>query len=315
MISMPRQILSIVIPAYCEEKNISYIYAELLPILALLDRYDYEIIFVNDGSSDRTWHEIEKICEGDMRARWVNLSRNFGKELALFAGVEHSSGDAIITMDADGQRPVKTIIEFIHMWESGSEIVYWVRTKMERSWIRKAFSQLFNSIMRTISSVKFDSAITDFMLLDKLVIPHLLEYRNKNIIFRGIVLDLGFHTSKVYFHELRRVHGETAWGFTKLLKLAIDSIVTFSIFPLRLIAYLGIFVSVLATCLLIFMTVSRFILWDPLDITNTAFFVVSNLLLSGIMLTALGIMAFYIANIHEEVIGRPLYIVKKKKNF
>ena len=100
------------------------------------------------------------------------------------------------------------------------------------------FSQVFNSIMRTISSVKFDSAITDFMLLDKMIIPHLLEYRNKNIIFRGIVLDLGFHTSKVYFQEPRRIHGETAWGFTKLLKLAIDSIVTFSIFPLRLIAYL-----------------------------------------------------------------------------
>lgn len=308
------QLLSIVIPAYREERNISYIYGELVPVLSTLEGYNYEIIFVNDGSPDKTWQEIERLCEGDTRVKWVNLSRNFGKELALFAGVENASGDAIITMDADGQRPVKTILDFIHAWESGSEIVYGVRTKMERSWIRKMFSQIFNSIMRAISSVKFDSAITDFMLLDKIVIPHLLEYRNKNIIFRWIVLDLGFHTSKVYFQEPRRLHGETAWWFWKLVKLAIDSIVTFSIFPLRLIAYLGTFVSIVATFLLMFMIVSRFFLGNPLDITNTAFFVVSNLLLSGIMLTALGIMAFYIANIHEEVIGRPLYIVKKKKN-
>jgi polyisoprenyl-phosphate glycosyltransferase len=193
---MSSQLLSIVIPAYREEKNISYIYGELIPVLTSLPGYSFEIIFVN---------------ESDSRVKGVNLSRNFGKELALFAGVEHARGDAIITMDADGQRPVKTIHDFIKAWESGSEIVYGVRTKMERSWIRKIFSQIFNSIMRAISSVKFDSAITDFMLLDKSIIPYLLEYRNKNIIFRGIVLDLGFHTSKVYFQEPRRMHGETAW--------------------------------------------------------------------------------------------------------
>lgn len=169
--------------------------------------------------------------------------------------------------------------------------------------------------MRLISTVKFDSAVTDFMLLDRKILPHLLQYRNKNIIFRWVVLDLWFKINKVFFEEPERLNWDSKFWFLKLWKLAIDSIINFSIFPLRFLAYFGFFITVGSFILGNFMFFSRFIFDDPFHITNTAFLVVFNLFFSGVTLTALGIVWFYVANIHEQVIWRPLYIVKDKLNF
>ena len=312
---MPKKLISIVLPAYQEEQNISYIYNELLNVIHSLSVYDFEIIFVNDGSTDRTWNEIEKFCEQDNKVKWVNLSRNFGKEIALSAWVEHTFWDAVITMDSDWQRPVSVIKEFLEKWESGTDIVYGVRINMRRSLYRKIASNAFNAIMRILSNVTFESASTDFMLLDRKVVTELEKHRDKNRIFRWLVLSLGFRQSKVYFEEPSRKYGVSGWGIQKLYKLAIDSITSFSILPLKLIGYLGIFIILLSIGLLSFMTISRFFLGNPLAITNTAFFVVSNLFLSGITLVWLGVMAIYIARIHEEVIKKPLYTTQKTLNF
>ena len=311
-----KKCISIVLPAYQEEKNIFPTYQELLAVLSpLADTYDYEIIYVNDGSSDATWSAIVHLCQQDPHVKWINLTRNFGKELALFAWVSASIGDATMLMDVDGQRPSALILEFVEKWETGHAIVCWVRTKMKRSWMRRIASSLFNRIMKSISQVDFSTGITDFMLLDRKIIPYILQYTNRNIIFRWIVLELGFPVEKVFFEEPPRRDGTSWFGFKKLYKLSIDSILSFSVYPLKFVGYFWVFVILLSSLLLIFMTISRFVAGNPLHITNTAFFVMSNLFISWVTLSALGVLALYIASIHEEIRQRPLYIVKQRVNF
>ena len=183
-------------------------------------------------------------------------------------------------MDVDGQRPASLIQEFISAREQGHGIVCGVRTKMKRSFVRKLASGIFNTIMKYISHIDFSLGITDCMLLERKMIPYILQYQNKNTIFRGIVLDLGFPIEKVYFQEPPRRDGVSGFGFQKLYKLSVDSILSFSVYPLKFVGYFGVFVMGLSILLLLFMVLSRFALGDPLHITNTAFFVVSNLFIS-----------------------------------
>ena len=169
--------------------------------------------------------------------------------------------------------------------------------------------------MTKISDIKFESWLTDFMLIDRKVVDYFLKYEDKNRIFRWIILSLWFAKKWVYFVEPERVNWSTKWSFSKLTKLAVDSITSFTIFPLKFIWYFWIFIMFLSSVVLISMFVSRFFLWNPYAITNSAFLIVSNVFLSWITLTWLGIVAIYIAKIHWEVVGKPLYIVKDKINF
>lgn len=313
---MNKKLISFVVPAYREEKNISLFYDEFKKTFTnLQEKYDYELIFVNDGSPDETWAEILKICEIDENVKGINLSRNFWKEIALSAWVENAAWDAVVTTDADWQRPIYTIKTFILNWEDWNEIVYWVRKQMNRNFFRKILSSIFNKLMTKMSEVEFESWVTDFMLIDRKVIDYFLKYEDKNRIFRWIILSLWFAKKWVYFVEPERVNWSTKWSFSKLTKLAVDSITSFTIFPLKFIWYFWIFIMFLSSVVLISMFVSRFFLWNPYAITNSAFLIVSNVFLSWITLTWLGIVAIYIAKIHWEVVGKPLYIVKDKINF
>ncbi|RAL57564.1 hypothetical protein BLD25_02540 [Candidatus Gracilibacteria bacterium GN02-872] len=313
---MNKKLISIIAPAYNEELNIEKFYNEFLNFFAKIgDKYDYEIIFVNDGSLDNTWSKIFQLSLQDKKVKAISFSRNFGKEIALTAGVEYSQGDVILTTDVDLQRPMEIINYFIKNWEEGIDISYGIRTEMNRGFFRKFCSSIFNYLMTKISDIKFESGLTDFMLIDRKVIDYFLKYEDKNRIFRGIILSLGFAKKGVYFVEPERVNGSTKWSFSKLTKLAVDSITSFTIFPLKFIGYFGIFIMFLSSVVLISMFVSRFFLGNPYAITNSAFLIVSNVFLSGITLTGLGIVAIYIAKIHGEVVGKPLYIVKDKINF
>jgi len=178
------KLISLVIPAYREEKNIPLIYKEIQKTLLKIEAYDFEIIFIDDGSPDTTWFEIEKLCKKDKAVKGIHLSRNFGKEIAMTAWVESAKWDAIITMDADWQRPAIHIIDLIKKWELGNEIVYGVRTKMKRGLLRVFASNVFNRLMQKISELDFDTAITDFMIIDRKVINYFLKYEDKNRIFR-----------------------------------------------------------------------------------------------------------------------------------
>lgn len=313
---MNKKLISFVVPAYREEKNIPLFYDEFKKTFVnLQEKYDYELIFVNDWSPDKTWEEILKLCKIDENVKGINLSRNFWKEIALSAWVENAAWDAVVTTDADWQRPMHIIKTFILNWEDWNEIVYWVRKQMNRNFFRKILSGIFNKLMTKISEVEFESWVTDFMLIDRKVVNYFTKYCDKNRIFRWIILSLGFSKQKVYFVEPPRKHWSTQWQISKLFKLATDSVTSFSIFPLKFIWYLWIFIVFFSFWLLTFMTISRFFMGNPYWITNSAFFIISNVFLSGITLSWLWIIALYIAKIHSEVLWRPLYIVDKKVNF
>ena len=313
---MDKKLISIIAPAYNEELNIEKFYNEFLNFFAKIwDKYDYEIIFVNDWSLDNTWSKIFQLSLQDKKVKAISFSRNFWKEIALTAWVEYSQWDVILTTDVDLQRPMEIINDFIKNWEEWIDISYWIRTEMNRWFFRKFCSSIFNYLMTKISDIKFESWLTDFMLIDRKVIDYFLKYEDKNRIFRWIILSLWFAKKWVYFVEPERVNWSTKWSFSKLTKLAVDSITSFTIFPLKFIWYFWIFIMFLSSVVLISMFVSRFFLWNPYAITNSAFLLVSNVFLSCITLTWLGIVAIYIAKIHWEVVGKPLYIVKDKINF
>jgi polyisoprenyl-phosphate glycosyltransferase len=312
---MSKKLVSIVIPAYREEKNISYIYHELQVVLQTIHHdYHYEIIFVDDGSPDTTWSEIEKLCDGDEHVRGVRLSRNFGKELAITAGLEHAKGDVVITLDADGQHPVDRIPEFLHEWEVWYEIVYNRRPEIiGASWWKRWTSKIFYRAFNTISEFKLEPRTTDYRLLDRAVVDAYLRFSEKNRMYRWLIDWLGFSKKVLIFDAKVRVHGEASYSYKMLFRLALHSLTSFSFFPLKLVGYMGFLIVFFGGITLM----AQFI--DKLGITqfgfsNIGIVIVINTIMVWVVLMALGLIGIYIANIHEEVIGRPLYIVKKKKN-
>ncbi len=313
---MSHELLSVVIPAYQEEKNISYIYSELLPVLhSVHEKYHYEIIFVDDGSPDATWKEIEKLCEGDVHVRGVRLSRNFGKELAITAGLEYAKWDAVITLDADGQHPVDRIPEFLHEWKSGYEIVYNKRPESHgASWLKKWTSKMFYRMFNAISEFKIEPRTTDYRLLDRAVIDAYLRFSEKNRMYRGLVDWLGFSKKALVFDAKNRIHGEATYTYKMLFRLALHSLTSFSFFPLKLVGYMGFLIVFFGCITLFFQFIDKFGI-THFGFSNIGIVIVINTIMVWVVLMSLGLIGIYIANIHEEVIGRPLYIVKKKKNF
>lgn len=311
-----KKLISFVIPAYREEKNISLLYFELREVLLKLEQsYDFEIILVNDGSPDATWFEIEKLCAEDNRVKWINLSRNFGKEIALTAGIEHSLGDAVITLDGDGQHPVEMIPDFLKEWSSGYDIVYNKRPKiLGASLGKKLSSRIFYSLFNALSEFSLEADTTDYRLLDRKVVVYFLKFTERNRLYRGIIDWIGFEKKALIFDAKARLDaGQANYSFQKLLKLAIDSLTSFSVVPLKLVGYLGVIMTLLSSLLFVFVIIDKFTI-DKFSFSNIAAIMLINTTLIGIVLMSLGLIALYIARIHEEVQGRPMYIVKDRKN-
>lgn len=310
-----KQLISLVIPAYREEKNISLLFTEIQKTLLNITKYDFEIIFVNDWSPDSTWFEIEKLCILDERVKGVNLSRNFGKEISLTAGIEHALWDAVITLDWDGQHPVEKIPDFISAWEQWFAIVYNKRPKTEgASFAKKYSSKIFYKIFNTISEFKFEDRTTDYRLLDRKVVDYFLKFSERNRLYRGIIDWLGFDKKALVFDAQTRLDdGDSSYSYKKLWNLAVNSLTSFSIFPLKLVWYFWVFMTIFSSILFLFVLIDKFTI-DKFSFSNIAALLLINMTLVGIVLMALGLIALYIARIHEEVQGRPMYIIKEKKN-
>lgn len=311
---MPK-LISIVIPSYNEEKNIMPVYAELKKVFAGLEsQYDFEIIFVNDGSHDGSLMTLSRLSENDKKVKIVDFARNFGKEIALSAGCHFSKGDAVITMDADLQHPPTLISEFLKKWEEGFEIVYTVRIENKgASFIKKITSDVYWWIFNKTSSVASEPHSTDFRLIDKKVADVFREFPERGRIFRGIIDWMGYKRAKIEFTANERNSGAPSYSYKKLIALAINSLTAFSLLPLRIAGYLGVLISTISSILLLAMFILE--ITRVMDFSAIAFFVVANTLLIGVVLVCLGFIALYIARIHDEVVGRPLYIVKEKINF
>ena len=314
MFTKSKQLISLVIPAYKEEKNIPLIYAEIQKILKPL-KYDFEIIFVNDGSPDTTWLEIQKLSEQDKSVKWINLSRNFGKEISITAWIEHALWDAIITLDGDWQHPVEEIPNFISEWENGFDIVYNKRPQTEwASIIKKSSSYIFYKIFNSISEFELEDKTTDYRLLDRKVVDYFLQFPERNRLYRGIVDWLGFEKKALIFDAKARLdNGESSYSYSQLWNLALNSLTSFSIIPLKLVWYFGLFMTLSSSLLFAFVIIDKFT-FDKFSFSYVAALMLINMALIGIVLMALGLIALYIARIHEEVQGRPMYIIKEQLN-
>ena len=309
--------LSFIIPIYNEEKGFKEFYEKLLlPELKKLE-YDYELILVNDGSKDKTLEIIQKVAEADKHVKVLCFSRNFGKEVALTAGIREAIGDAVITMDADGQQPPKLIHEFIKKWEDGGEIIIGVRGKFEKhGFVAKMGSKLFYKILNAMGVKDTVPGSTDFRLIDRCVADEYNKLTEHGRITRGLMDWMGFKKDYIDYIYGNRLAGKPSYDFKKLFQLAIDSFVSLSTTPLIVFGWIGGFITIASFILGLFVLIEEFIMGDPLQLkwTGTTCLSIFITFLVGLVLTSQAISALYISHIHAEAQGRPLYIIDRKNS-
>ena len=308
--------IAIIVPAYNEEDNLRIFFKETNEIIQNLEDYTWEFIFIDDGSDDSTWKIIDEMSNFHKSVRGVRLSRNFGKELALTAGVLESTEelDAVILMDADLQHPPSAIPQLVQQWESGHQIVTMQRKSIRYSMWRKIGSNFFYFMLNNFSKLNIQQKATDFRLLDQQVVKVIKDFPERNRFFRGIIDWVGFKKTSIIFDSPDRTGGKSTFSFNGLFNLAVNSFTSFSLMPLRVTGYLGVAVTTISGILFLYMVISHLVLGLTL-FTKLAYFVVFNTLLFGIVLVALGLIAWYIGSIHTEVSSRPLYIVQDRVGF
>ncbi len=307
------KLISVVIPVYNEEKNIPLIAEEIKKVFAD-GTYRYEIIFVNDGSRDNSFLEIYNLSQRDEHIKGLDFSRNFGKEPATSAGCHYACGDAVITLDADLQHPPHIIKDFLTLWEAGNEVVYTVRSENKgASWFKKLTSHLYYWLFNKFTDMQTEPRSTDFRLIDRKVADVFRKFPERERMFRGMIDWMGYKRAKVEFIANERINGEAQYSYSKLFRLALNSFTSFSLIPLKFAGYLGIFITLISGVLLAVMLITRWF-FDPTLFSPIAILATSNTFLSGIILVSLGFIALYIARIHNEVINRPLYIVREEVN-
>lgn len=308
--------IALVIPVFQEAANLRRLEARLRQAIAAVTGVEWTFTFVNDGSTDDSLSVLRELAAADPRVRVLDLSRNFGKEIALTAGVHEAEGaaDAVICIDADLQHPPELIPTLIEQWRAGAEVVVTRRTGIDRQpLLRRLGSHLYYWLMARISGLGMVSQTTDFRLYDRKVVAAFRHATERERMFRGIMDWMGFRRACVEFHADARAQGEAGYSYRKLFKLAITSITSFSLWPLRLTGWLGIFITSASGLLLLWMLLNY--LFNPsLVYTPMAIVVVANTFLIGIVLMAIGLVALYIGTIHTEVINRPLYIVRERIN-
>lgn len=302
--------LSIILPSYNEGKNISKASGVISELLAS-NNIPYELIFVDDGSKDDTWNEIEKASKGNPNVVGIHFSRNFGKESALFAGLAESTGDACIVMDCDLQHPPETLIEMYRLWQEGYEVVEGVkRSRGKESILHKASAGLFYKLIS--KAVKIDmSRASDFKLLDRKAVDSLLSMPERNAFFRALSAWIGYKTTTVEFDVREREEGESKWSTWSLIKYAITNIVAFSAAPMQVVTIAGVLVFLFAIILGI-QTLIKFFMGHAVAGFTTVILLI--LIIGSIIMISLGIIGYYISKIYEEVKGRPKYIISKKIN-
>jgi len=304
--------VSLLIPAYNEEASLPALYAELSRLMDSQSNYEWEILFVNDGSRDNTLQTIKDLRAKDERVCFVDLSRNFGKEKAMLAGFDYATGDAVVVMDADLQHPPSVIPEMLAKWEEGYDDVYARRiNRGKESWLRKRLSLAFYALLQR--SAKFDMLpnVGDFRLLDRRCINVLRNLRENERYTKGLFAWMGFRKTSVDFEPAERVAGTSSWNMRSLIGLAVEGLVSFSTLPLRLITSLGLIVSLLSFLYAIYIFAKTLIWGDPVAGYPTLMLVM--LFLGGVQLLALGTIGEYLGRVFIETKNRPTYVAREYK--
>lgn len=302
--------VSIMIPAHNEENTLPVLYKELAKVMDGMPQYEWEMLIVNDGSSDGTLSVASELHQLDNKVHYVDLSRNFGKENAMLAGFDYATGDCMIVMDADLQDPPSLIPEMLNYWEQGYEDVYARRiSRGKESWLRKRFSLLFYKILQASTKVKVLENVGDFRLLDRCCIEALRQVRETDRYTKGLFCWIGFKKKEVTFNRGDRVAGTSNWRFWSLFDLAIEGITSFTTSPLRFASIAGFVIAFGAFVFLLYYLTKTLIWGDPVQGFTTL--VVIILFLGGIQLIAIGILGEYIRRIFDESKRRPPYIISE----
>jgi glycosyltransferase involved in cell wall biosynthesis len=312
---MNKPLISIITPMYNEEQNVAPFFNVLSKAIKKLP-YKFEVLFVDDGSTDASLEEAKKLSHPLHDVRVITLARNFGKEVATTAGINHAEGQAAIIIDSDMQHPVEKIPEFIEKWEAGSDVIIGVRASQGHGNKLKGLgSKLFYKIMSKISDTEIIPHSTDYRLIDRQVVDAFNQFTERERITRGLIDWLGFRRDTVSFEPNEREFGEPSYGFMKLVKLATSSFTAHSLMPLRLAGYIGAIFMIFFGGLGVLTYVEMYLMHDPLGlaVSGTAMLALLLLFAIGIILSSLGLIALYIANIHAEVTNRPLYVVRKDR--
>lgn len=302
--------ISILVPCYNEEKSIPLLYPELKKIMDGQPSYDWEVLFVNDGSKDNTLSQIKSLREDDKRINFVNLSRNFGKENAMLAGFDYVTGDCMIILDADLQDPPSLIPQMLEYWEQGYQDVYAKRSNRgKESWLRKKLSLLFYKILD--HSTRFDvlQNVGDFRLLDRQCINALRKLRESERYTKGMFCWIGFKKKEITFDRGDRVAGDSNWNFWSLFNLAIEGITSFTTAPLRFATVLGAFVALIAFCFMLFYGVKTIAFGEQVRGFTTLIVVI--LFMGGVQLMTIGVLGEYIGRIFNETKKRPTYLASE----
>ena len=303
--------LSIVVPVYNEEANIRPFYRAVCQEMSQLP-YDWELLFVDDGSGDDSWHILETLAEGDARVRPMQLSRNMGHQLALTCGMDHAEGDAVITMDGDMQHPPALIPVLARRWEEGYDIVQTVRLETEDApLLKRISSRAYYRLLNLISDVPILEGGSDFRLMDMRVLHVFRRYREHARFIRGMISTLGFRRTLVEFVAPPRHAGYSKFSLRKMLSLAIDGVIACSTLPLRFGLYMGGFCALVGIAIFAHAVREKYIFQDA--VLGWASILGSIVFFGGMQLVALGFIGIYIGHIFEEVKRRPLYIVQHPK--
>ena len=303
--------ISIVVPMYNEQESLGILYKELNRVTDTLPEYEFEYIFVNDGSSDATLAEIRQLAEKDKRVRYVSFSRNFGKEAALYAGLKNATGDYVATMDADLQDPPALLPQMIAMIEAGdcdNVATRRVNRKGEPP-IRSFFAKCFYKVMRHNSHIEIADGARDYRLMSRAMVDSIVSVSEYNRFSKGIFAWVGYETKWLEFENVERSAGETKWSFWKLVRYSFDGIINFSDIPIRISSYLGLLLTVLSFVAIIMEVFRALVFGDPVAGWPSLVCIIT--FIGGIQLFCMGIMGQYIAKTYMEVKRRPHYIVKE----
>lgn len=302
--------ITILIPCYNEEDSLDFLYAKLKELMDQLLGYAFEVLFVNDGSKDKTLSIIKSFAQIDSRISYIDLSRNFGKETAMIAGIDHVDSDALIIMDADLQDPPSLIPEMVKYWEQGyKDVCAKRRSRAGETWFKKWSSRTYYRILQKVSRIPIQADVGDFRLLDRECVDALKQIRESQRYTKGLFSWIGFDKKEILFDRDPRIAGRTKWNYKSLFNLAIEGLTSFTTAPLRIASFIGIAASLLAMLYMAFIIIRTIV--EGEDVPGYPSLICVILFTSGVQLFFLGIIGEYLGQVFNETKRRPLYFIKE----
>lgn len=302
--------ISIIIPAYNEEESLPILYERLTKLMENLNNYDFEVLFVNDGSKDKTIEIIKELREKDERICYVDFARNFGKEIAMIAGLDYATGDCVIFMDADLQDPPELVPELVKYWEEGYDDVYAKRkSRKGETWLKKFTSKMYYKVLQHVTRVEIQEDTGDFRLLDRRCVNALKKLRESQRNTKSMFSWIGYKKKEVLYDRDPRVAGSTKWNYGKLMDLAIDGITSLTTSPLRISTFIAIPTFIVLFGYFVYVIAKCFVVDQPIQAYQSIILLI--LFFSGIQILLFGIVGEYLGRIFNETKNRPLYLVNE----